>query len=57
MHFLESKLLILVGLYVLNDRLVNTRLPITDYRFELLLKESVLYDSLIILSVLYESVW
>ena len=62
MHFLESKLSILVGLYVLSDRLLNWcwvlfQLLIAPIVTEFFLKESALYDGLNILSVVDETIW
>ena len=62
MHFLESNLLILLGLYVFNDRLrkwflVLFQLLMAPVVIEFLPKESVLYDGLNILSKADETVW
>ena len=62
MHCLESKLLILVGLYVYCDRLLKwcwvlLQLLMAPIVTEFFQKESVLYGGLNILSVVDETVW
>ena len=62
MYFLEGKLLILLGLYVFSDRLLNWcwvlfQLLMAPIVIEFFPKESVLYDGLNSLSEVDETVW